>query len=74
MFASAGNPSKPIGEPAGWPGILQEQLRHLWRSCLRDYLCPDFTFGYQLQEVSGKIKLAIVCMVKSKISITEGLN
>jgi hypothetical protein len=33
MFALAGNQSKPIGRPTGMPGILQEQLRHLWRSC-----------------------------------------
>jgi hypothetical protein len=74
MFVSAGNPKKPIGGPTGWPGIPQEQLRHLWRSCLRDYLCPDLTFVYHLQEVSGKIKLAIVRVVKSKISISEGFS
>ena len=39
MFALARNPSKPIGGPTGRPGILQEQLRYLWRSCFRDYLC-----------------------------------
>jgi hypothetical protein len=38
MFALAGNLSKPIGGPARRPGILQEQLRHLWQSCFRDYL------------------------------------
>jgi len=38
MFVLAGNPSKPIGGPAGRPGILQEQLCHLWRSCFQDYL------------------------------------
>jgi hypothetical protein len=38
MFAFARNPSKLIGGPAGRPGIVQEQLHHLWRSCFQDYL------------------------------------
>src|SRR5215469_15897661 len=74
MFALAGNPSKPIGGPTGRHGILQEQLRRLWRSCFPDYLRPNLTFGYQLKKVSGKIKLTIVLMVKPRISITEGLS
>ena len=60
--------------PTGRPGILQEQLRHLWRSFFRDYLCPDLTFVYQLKEVSGKIKLTIVLMVKRRICFTEGFS
>jgi hypothetical protein len=32
------------------------------------------TFGYQLQEVSGEIKLTIVLMVKRRVSITEGFS
>src|SRR5215469_1076783 len=74
MFALAGNPSKPIGGPTGRPGILQEQLRHLWRCFFRDNLCPDLTFGYQVKEVSGKIKLTIVLVVKRRIFITEELS
>jgi hypothetical protein len=42
--------------------------------CFRDYLCPDLTFGYQLKEMSGKIKLTIVLMVKHRTCITEGFS
>ena len=71
MFPLAGYPSKPIVCPTGRPGIHQEQLCHLWRSGFRDYLCPDMTFGYRLEEVPGKIKLTIV---KRRISVTKGFS
>jgi hypothetical protein len=74
MFALGGKPSKPIGGPTGRPGILQEQLRHLWQSCFQDYLRPNLTFGYQLQEVLSEIKLNIVLMVKRRISIAESFS
>ena len=71
MFPLAGYPSKPIVCPTGRPGILQEQLCHLWQSGFRYYLCPDVTFGYLLKEVPGKIKLTIV---KCRLSVTEGFS
>ena len=44
LFASAGNPNKPILCPTTSPGIRQKQWCHLWQSYFR-YLCPNLTFG-----------------------------
>jgi hypothetical protein len=73
MFALAVNQSKPIGDP---PECLA-----FFRINYIIYGGPAFeiiydltTFGYQLQEMSGEIKLPVVLMGKRKLCITESFS
>ena len=66
MFALAGNPLE--GPPEG-PAFFRSNYV-IFGGPAFEIIC---VYGYQLKEVSGKIKLTIL-MVKLRICVTEGLS
>ena len=55
VFAIVGNPNKPTMFPTTRPGIHHGSDVIYGGQCWY-YLCPDLTFGYELNEVTGIIE------------------